>query len=143
MPYLIAILISAALSASASWQIQNWRYAAKETKNETHRATMLEQQRLADTVQLAKLGDVQKAAETRTLALRRAADSARAESIGLRDAIVTLSRQPATDAEASTDRATAVGELLAECGDKYQALGAVADRHASDVKTLSEAWPNE
>lgn len=141
MPYLIAILISAALSASASWQIQNWRYAAKEKEHESHRATMLEQQRLADTVQLERLSTVQKAAETRTLALRRAADSARAESIGLRDAIATLSRQPVAEATASNQRATAVGELLAECGDKYQALGAVADRHASDVKTLVEAWP--
>ena len=102
---------------------------------------MLEQQRLADAVQLAKFGAVQKAAETRALALRRAAASARAESVGLRDAIVTLSRQPVTDATASTDRAVAIGELLAECGDRYQALGAVADRHASDVQTLSDAWP--
>ena len=141
MQYLTAIIVSSALSASATWQIQNWRYAAKETEYETHRATMLEQQRLADTVQLERLSTVQKAAETRALALRRAADSARAESIGLRDALATLSRIPATNAEASTDRATAIGELLAECGDKYQALGAVADRHASDVKTLVEAWP--
>ena len=141
MPYLIAILISAALSASGAWQIQSWRYAAKETENETHRATMLEQQRLADAQQLERLSAVQKAAETRALALRRAADNARAESIGLRDAIATLSRQPVAEATASNQRAFAIGELLAECGDKYQALGAVADRHASDVKTLSEAWP--
>ena len=141
MQYLTAIIVSAALSASATWQVQNWRYAAKETENETNRAAMLEQQRLADTVQLERLSTVQKAAETRTLALRRAADNAHRESIGLRDALATLSRIPVTDAAAATDRANAVGALLAECGDKYQAMGAVADRHASDVKTLSEAWP--
>ena len=137
----IVFIFSAALSFGAGWQVQNWRFGAKEKEHETQRISELEQQRLADTVQLAKLGAVQKAAETRALALRRAADNARAESIGLRDAIATLSRQPVTEATASNQRAFAIGELLAECGDKYQALGAVADRHASDVKTLSEAWP--
>lgn len=137
----IVFIFSAAIAFGAGWQVQNWRFGAKEKEHETQRISQLTAQRAADAQQLAKLGDVQKAAETRALALRRAADNARAESIGLRDAIATLSRIPAPDAEASTDRAVAVGELLAECGDKYQALGAVADRHASDVKTLSEAWP--
>ena len=140
MPYFIVAFVSAILAFGMAWQVQDWRFGAKEKEHETNRATMLEQQRLADTVQLERLGTVQKAAETRALALRHSADSARAESVSLRGALVTLSRQPATDTASGNQRAIAVGELLAECSDQYQTLGAVADRHASDVQTLSEAW---
>ena len=140
MLYPITILLSAAIAFGAAWQVQSWRFDAKEKEHETQRIAQLDAQRLADTVQLKRLGDVQKAAETRALALRHSADSAHRESVSLRGALVTLSRQPATDATASTDRANAVGALLADCSDKYQTLGAVADRHASDVQTLSEAW---
>jgi len=142
MLYPTTILLSASIAFGAAWQVQDWRYAAKEKEHETHRATMLEQQRMADAVQLERLGTVQKAAETRALALRHSASDARRESDGLRGAIVTLSRIPPTDATASTDRATAVGELLADCSDRYQTVAAIADRHASDVQTLSEAWPD-
>ena len=123
------------------WQVQSWRFGAEEKEHETQQIAQLERQRAADATQLAKLGDVQKAAETRALALRRAADNAHRESDGLRGALVTLSRQPATDATASADRAVALGAALADCSDRYKTLGAVADRHASDVQTLSEAWP--
>lgn len=141
MPYLTVIFISAAIAFGAGWQVQSWRFTAKEKEHETQQIARLNAQRAADAAQLAKLGDVQKAAETRALALRRAADNAHRESIGLRDALVALSSQPVADAQAATDRATAFGAALADCSDRYKTLGAVADRHASDVQTLSEAWP--
>lgn len=143
MQYITVIVISAILSFGTGWQVQSWRYGAKETEHESQRATMLEQRRLADAVQLERLGAVQAQAAARTLVLRRAATDAHRESDGLRDAIVALSAQPVADAQAATDRATAFGAALADCSDRYKTMGAVADRHASDVQTLSDAWPTE
>lgn len=142
MPYIITVFISALVAFGAAWQVQDWRQAAREKQHETEQIAQLNARRVADTARLANLNSLQKAAEARALALRNLASNARRESDGLRGALVTLSRQPATDTATSNQRATAVGELLAECSDQYQTLAATADRHASDVQTLSDAWPD-
>ena len=39
--------------------------------------------------------------------------------------------------------ATTLAAVLDSCQGRYTELAAIADRHASDVKTLTDAWPNK
>lgn len=50
-------------------------------------------------------------------------------------------RLSAATAAACRETAGAALELLGTCADEYRAVAAAADGHASDVKTLSDAWP--
>ena len=72
----------------------------------------------------------------------RRARAARAESDSLRAQLSDAARRiadapPATVAE----YATTVGELLAVCSRERTLFAEKADGHASDVRTLIEAWP--
>lgn len=74
--------------------------------------------------------------------LRASANDARAESDGLRDDIAAMREQLTTATrDAAAARAIAVGTVLQQCAAKYQDMAAIADRHASDVRTLMQAWP--
>lgn len=82
------------------------------------------------------------AARTRETALRRNLDSARAESDGLRNQAADAARLLAAAPPAAVlEYATTVNGLFADCGRSYQELAGKADGHASDVRTLIEAWP--
>jgi hypothetical protein len=86
--------------------------------------------------------EAQNAATTRNKNLQVAAASAGAVAVSLRDEIATLRRSlPGLADDAVRQRADAVAAVLADCTDSYAGMAAAADRHASDVKTLMEAWP--
>lgn len=81
-------------------------------------------------------------AKKREATLRAAAASAAAESDGLRGDIETLRDHLAVASrDAAAQRAIAVGTALSHCAKEYQRMAEIADRHASDVKTLRDAWP--
>lgn len=71
----------------------------------------------------------------------------RADAVGARGALERLrnavriasSPVPGSTSNAISGAATA-GQLLLECGAEAQRLAEAADRHASDVKTLMDAW---
>lgn len=84
----------------------------------------------------------QNEATKREATMRAAYSAAVSESDGLRDDAANLRNQLAgATAAASAERAAAVAAILADCGREYQRLAQKADRHASDARTLSEAWP--
>lgn len=81
-------------------------------------------------------------ARKRETAQRRNADAARTESDGMRSQLSDAARLIAAAPPAAVaDYAATVGELLADCGRRHQELAAKADGHASDVRTLVQAWP--
>lgn len=86
--------------------------------------------------------DARNDATIREQAIRRDAAGARSELDGLRDELAAI-RQSLPDLadDAVRQRADTVARLFGECAREYQELAERADRHASDVKTLSEAWP--
>ena len=74
--------------------------------------------------------------------LRASAAAARAESVGLRDDAAGLRHQlDQLSRDAAIERATAIGGVLAQCGERYQVLAQRCDRHVSDLRTLTDAWP--
>jgi hypothetical protein len=81
-------------------------------------------------------------AKIREAALRGAAAAAATQSDGLRDDLTAERlRYDQLSRDAVVERAAATSNVLADCSRRYQGMAAIADRHASDVKTLIEAWP--
>lgn len=139
--YLATGLIAASLSATGAWKVQDWRFDAKEKERVEQQ---LESERLRAKANLRNAENViaaQNAAASRISQLRLDAAGARATADGLRTSISTALSRADNDLAACTDTANSIGKLLDQCGTAYQELGAVADGHASDVKTLIDAWP--
>jgi hypothetical protein len=89
-----------------------------------------------------KIIEAQNAATLRNKSLQVAAARSAATANSLRDDIAAIQRSlPDLAADAVRERADAVAAVLADCTDRYAGMAATADRHASDVKTLIDAWP--
>ena len=81
-------------------------------------------------------------AKIREAGLRSAADAAAAESGGLRDDLAAMrGKYDQLSRDALIERDLAVGAVLTECTARYQGMASKAERHASDVRTLVDAWP--
>lgn len=157
-PALIAVALAA--SFAAGLQVKGWStdaqverlmtrhaelqtVAANKAKDAEAAARAAEaKNRAIETALNQQLQDAQNAARTRETTLRRDADAARKSAGGLRDELAALNRRLAeAPLEAVLVGTAAVGDVLLECTERYRAVAEKADRHASDVKTLSDAWP--
>ena len=84
----------------------------------------------------------QNEAKKRENILRSGAAAAATESDGLRNDLASMRDQyDKLSRDAVIERAAAVGIVLADCTRKYQGMAETAGRHASDVRTLIDAWP--
>jgi len=141
-PTLIAIIVSGALGVLGGYSFQATRidklkkdYAHERTAQEL--ATLKTLERNQGAVIAA-----QDSASRRVVALRRDADSARRESDSLRDSIATAMRAANASHDACLIRTHACGVVLDQCATAYQGLGERCDRHVSDIKLITESWPN-
>lgn len=144
-PLLIAALISGALSAGLSgWGMYEWqegRYAQKELEHvqqhadEAREATRMERQRAKNA------SDARDDGTRRMAALRADATRARDAVDGVRDATAAVLRNASASLEACTVSAAALGKVFRACVAEYQAVGELADGHASDAMMLDQAWP--
>jgi hypothetical protein len=90
----------------------------------------------------AKVTEAQNDARKREIFLRAAADGARGELDGLRIEIDAARDQLAgASKNAAVERAIAVGAVLQDCSRRYTGLAEKADRHVSDIRTLTDSWP--
>jgi len=104
---------------------------------------------IADRAALAKERNMQKqkdeainAAAERETKIRADYAAAHAAALGLQRTVADMRGQLATaSVEACRTTAAASLTVFGECEDQYRAVAAAADGHASDVKTLSDAWP--
>lgn len=84
----------------------------------------------------------QNEAKIREAGLQLAAVAATTESDGLRDDLAVVRDQLSQlSHNAVVERAAAVSNVLTDCTAKYQGMADKAGKHASDVRTLIEAWP--
>lgn len=90
-----------------------------------------------------KLEDASHEATKREQVITRHAAAAGTAADQLRIALDTInrSRLPGDTAGAGDQRAGTLAELLGDCADRYRGVAEKADRHASDARTLIEAWP--
>lgn len=141
-----AIIIAAALAGWAGWSVQGWRMGEQIAALKTAQAeavnTATREARAQESKRFQGVQDAQAAAQARAQAARRDADAARTELDRLRGTLsIARGGVPGESAAACAQRADAAGDVLGQCAAAYSDLAAVADRHASDARTLIEAWP--
>ena len=141
-----AIIIAAALAGWAGWSVQGWRLGEQIAALKTAQAeavnTATREARAQESKRFQGVQDAQAAAQTRAVAARRDADAARTELDRLRNSVAAArGGVPGESAAACAQRADAAGDVLGQCAAAYSDLAAIADRHASDARTLIEAWP--
>jgi len=138
---MIASLISAALAFGSAWQIQSWRFDARELQRAEQNTVEQQRRFKAFEQSQTRVIQAQRSATQRAAVLAGAANASRMELVSLRDASASAMRDADASHDASLAAAATANQLLNRCGAEYQELGAIADRHVSDIKTLTEAWP--
>lgn len=139
--YVATAILAAALSATGTWKIQQWRMDAKEKE---HVEQILDAERRAAAKAIRNQETViaaQSEAARRAAVLRRDAAGARDAADGLRNDIERVRTEAAQSHTACIERADAISELLGAVEEAGRSMAQAADLHASDVKTLMDAWP--
>lgn len=148
-PQIVASLALVAFGAWAAWQIQGVRIGHIETAFSKYQNEVKQNELDAKRVALDKekfwLGEIENArinAQSREARLKKDVAVAQSAVGGLRNDLRAMQARLATSPnETCLSTAIAIGDLLSQCGEDYQSMAEIADRHASDVKTLIEAWP--
>ena len=142
LSYILPTLLAALMAFGGAWKIQDWRYAAKEVER-------AETQQIAEKAARAtelRRGNIANAAlasaEARAVAIGRTAAALSTERAGLLAQLDIATRfTPGNTATACPDTAHTLADLLGQCAGRYSEVAEAADRHASDAKKLSDAWP--
>lgn len=142
----VVLFAVAAALFGAGWKANGWRLEGEVAEirlaQADARAAAEETARLIERANTKRLEDARNEATKREAAVRRDADGARSAADGLRDELADLRRQlPDLSADSGRQRAAALADVLQQCADEYRGLAEKADRHASDVQTLTDAWP--
>ncbi|MDB5853309.1 MAG: hypothetical protein JWR22_1350 [Herminiimonas sp.] len=81
-------------------------------------------------------------AQAREQTIKTLAAGAVRASGGLHDTIAAISRGvPSATIDALRLSTTTLARVLNDCQNTYRGMAEIADRHASDTRTLTEAWP--
>lgn len=143
---LITHLAAALVAAAGAWFFQDarWdaevaelRYEASEDKRKAVTTARSDERAITKTYQGAL-----NAARTREAHLRTELDRLHRVSDELRDQNADSARRlAAAPPSAVLEYATALGAVFEDCRAAYAELVPKADGHASDARTLREAWP--
>lgn len=135
-------IVVASVASIGTWKVQNWRHGAKETERVEAQLEVVQANAATSVRRLDRVIDSQSASASRMGALRTAAESARAERDGLLlDLAASQQRLASQPKEACIERAAALNDVFEQCTKRHLEVAEKADRHASDVKTLSDGWP--
>jgi hypothetical protein len=98
-----------------------------------------------ETVRLEKQAeDAEKNGATREQTIRTLAAAAGSANLSLHDTLAAIRGSvPNATIDSLGKSVATLSTVLADCSGRYQGMAEIADRHASDVKTLSEAWPKK
>lgn len=89
-----------------------------------------------------QLEEARNAAILRNQEIKKLSDIIAANSLRLRDTISDIrNKLPKATPEAINRTADTALSILGECQKEYGEMAENADRHASDVRMLEEAWP--
>ena len=139
-----ALLAVGVLLALQTWRLHTEQLAHARAVAEiaTERTASETAARAAEKVNNTKYQEALNAARTREVLLRTEIDSLRRASDELREQNTYAARQLASAPPAAIlEYAAAVGAVFDDCRAKYASVAAAADGHASDVRTLIDAWP--
>ena len=144
-----AFVAGVTVGSSAAWYIQSIRIDKAETAHLRYAAEVEQNAIVAKREALDKekfwLGEIENArinAQSREARLKRDVANAQSAVVGLRNDLSALrDRLAKSPVAACLDTADSLGVLLGQCAEAYRDVSEIADRHASDVQTLIEAWP--
>ena len=138
---LIATVISAAAGFAAAWQLQAHQLTKLTLEHANERIAIQRAARATIERTSNAVIQAQNAAAGRVAVLKRDADTVRVAAVGLRDDLDATRRAAASSIDACNYHAATVSELLVEAVGVGRELAQACDGHASDVRTLTEAWP--
>lgn len=147
-PTLIAALVGLVLGFGGGWTANGWRLDAEISRMQTQAAIDLSNS-LKDAMDQSikyqrNKDDALKKAERRAVDNSRLAASAAAESDKLRVQLAnSASDIPRATHDSLVSYATTLNTVFGECRSNYEAMGRTATGHASDVQTLTDAWPKK
>lgn len=140
IPQIIIAAVIAATGFGAGWQLQSWRFDAKEKAHAEQKLAQIQHNAAASIRRMDNTIQAQRAATSRAVALRTDRDRAYSELERLRD---TLANMPRASATASTcaESGSKRNVVLLECLASYEALARDADLWKNDALMLRDAWP--
>jgi signal transduction histidine kinase len=149
--YRLAVAVAVIVLACLAIFALGWSNGASRVQSRWDKASAVQQQaalvaeqaaRTAEQAMNQKLQEAENAATEREKKLRADYAAVSSAAHGLRDTVAALRNQlSAATAEARRTTADAALAVLGECADRYRTVAEAADGHASDVRTLTEAWP--
>jgi uncharacterized protein (DUF3084 family) len=148
-PWILVGFICAAGGFGAAWEVRGWEVESSDARFDAYKsetdanAARAELEKLqTETRWKEEVQHAQDEAEKRLAQNRADMDALAADSKRLRKQLAAVqSRLARAPEDACLNTAATLGELLGDCQDRYSALGEKAQRHAEDIRTLSEAWP--
>ncbi len=148
-----AALLAAAIAATGAWYVQGWRIQGQVQQTNAALAQLktdtAEQRTRAAASALNTYALMESAKDAAIQAAAARAEKNRADAASLRRQLDSLHHDlaavPARIAAASRtavdEYAPAATVVFEQCSERYAALAAAADGHASDVRLMREAWP--
>ena len=139
--HIAAAIVSAALAAWGTWQVQGWRYTGQIAQIQKMHAEQLQKAEQAardreQTLSVFRQQAEEKYVKEKTRAAA-AASRARTELDGLRDELYAFNPSPTGKAPATPGRADGAarleGELLGQCASALVGMAAEADRLAANL----------
>src|SRR6185295_2015524 len=141
----IVLLSIAAITYGVHVTLANERKIGydKAVAEYTEKAAVVEKEARARELELSK--QIQEARNAATIREQKISDLSTQLSTTSNRLLNTInalrSKLSASSAEAARKQADTALSLLGECQARYGEVAESADRHASDVKLLEEAWP--
>jgi len=138
-------LITSAIAATAgfalAWNLQAHQITKLTLEHTNERIAIQRTARATIERTTTAVIQAQNNAAARVSVLRRESDAARVSVDGLRDDLDVTRRAAATTIDACNRHANTVSKLLIASATVNRELAQACDGHASDVRTLTEAWP--
>ena len=141
MPYLIIAIVMSVMSAGATWKYQSSKYELIISKNSLELSRLAYNQlekAHAETIRLQSEKDKALAdAAKRQGVIIKELNGARTAIVGLSDAADSALQLSHSSHEACTRVSTTLRAVFGECSTTLLEVGEAADRHVSDIKTLT------
>lgn len=144
--HVAAAIVAASLAAVSAWKVQDWRYGKQiETQKRVYaeaEVAAVNKARNEERILRQGVENALRESRKREIAQAATARSALAERDRLRAQLDADRVQlPSASCGSVRQYASTLSGLFDQCVGEYQGLAAKATGHASDTRTLIEAWP--
>lgn len=138
---IIASLIASIAGFSLAWQLQTGNITKLTLEHANERISIQRAARATLERSMSQVAAAQAASTKRSVRVRVDSDGSRNAAGGLRIATANTVRSAASDPATCSLAAATLGELFTESVTAYRELAETADRHASDIQLMQDAWP--